>query len=67
MNTRFTTGDQQFFFNIANQILNRFNLLANVDEDIIDDYIINYSDLIVNQFIALFNYNENYNLQNQNQ
>lgn len=45
---QYTTDDQEFFFKIANEVLDRFGLLNDMDEDMIFDVILHYSDIIVN-------------------
>lgn len=41
--TTYTTDDQEFFFDIATQILDRFRLLDGVPEKYLDDIVINFS------------------------
>jgi len=49
---QYTTDDQEFFFKIANEVLDRFGLLNDMDEDMIFDVILHYSDIIVNTLDA---------------
>jgi hypothetical protein len=65
MNYTYTREDQEFFFNIADQILERFGVLSNVDNDYVCDCIIDYMDMIVNQLELFRRLNQNY-LANQN-
>jgi|694.fasta_scaffold28559_9 hypothetical protein len=65
MNYTYTREDQEFFFNIADQILERFGVLSNVDNDCVCDCIIDYMDMIVNQLELFRRLNQN-NLANQN-
>jgi hypothetical protein len=47
-NFTYTRDDQEFFFQKANEILDRFGLLNNIPSRYIVDVILRYSDSIVN-------------------
>lgn len=47
--TTYTQEDQEFFFEKANDILDRFGLLNNVPNDSVVDVILFFQDQIVNQ------------------
>ena len=47
-NFTYTRDDQEFFFQKANEILDRFGLLSNIPSRCIVDVILRYSDSIVN-------------------
>jgi|688.fasta_scaffold13225_4 hypothetical protein len=49
METAYSNDDQEFFFRISNEILDRFHLLDNIHKDALTDVILFYSDCIVNQ------------------
>lgn len=45
---RYTTEDQEFFFDISTQILDRFKILDGIPERYLDDIVINFgSDIVV--------------------
>ena len=49
----YTNDDQDFFFRITNEILNHFGILVNLQQHEMFDYIMEYSDLLVNRYINL--------------
>lgn len=62
---RYTTEDQEFFFEMANKILDRFGLLNDVDSDSLFDVIEFYSDLLVNALDEFKQWKENCKKMNE--
>ena len=45
---KYTSDDQEFFFEISTQILDRFKLLDCIPEKYLDNIVLHFSDEIVN-------------------
>lgn len=55
---RYTTEDQEFFFEMANKILDRFGLLEDVKDEYLVDVIEFYSDLLCNAIDVFISWKE---------
>ena len=45
---KYTSDDQEFFFEISTQILDRFKVLDGVPERYLDNIVLHFSDELVN-------------------